>query len=185
MKKYHQYQMNFKSKFATFSAVCMGVSMFLSVLYYLGLSTLSDFTGGRLLFCLWLPLILGIAYVVLMGVVRLNAPGTFAILGIAGCVLQILSSFTSGDMGRILLGIPSNLLAILVLIVVVGGYFPAKLPAPIVFGAVIALRVIVFDLGRLTLVQWLPELAELMMLASLMFLPLCLTDTRKKAKKTA
>lgn len=185
MKKYHQYQMNFKSKFATLSMVCMGISMFLSVLYYLGLSTLGDFSGGKLLFCLWLPLILGIAYVVLMGVVRLNAPGTFAILAVAGCVIQILSSFTGGDMGRILLGIPGNLLAILVVIVVVGGFFPAKLPASIVFGAVIALRVIVFDLGRLTLLEWLPELAELMMLAAFMFLPFALTDLKRRPKKTA
>ena len=183
MKQYHKYQMNFKSKFAAASVVCMGISMFLTALYYLGLCYLSDFSAGKLVVCLWLPMLLGIAYVVLMGVVRLNAPGTYALLGVIGCVIQILGTFVSGDMGRVLLGIPANLLAIIVLIIVVGGYFPAKLPAALVFGIVIALRLVVFDIGRLSLLQWVEESAWLFMLASFMFLPLSLKETRKTRKE--
>lgn len=183
MKQYHRYKINFSGKFVGVSAACMGISAFMTALYYLGICNMSDFSGAELIFCLWLPLIAAVAYIVLLGAVRLNAPGIYAIMGSVICGILIFGTFFSGDVGRIFLGIPCYLLCILILIIVVGGYFPAKLPASLMFGITIGMQLVVFDIGRLSLLEWIREAQSLFACASLLFLPMCLKETKKRKKE--
>lgn len=180
MKRYHQYKMDFEGRGVQWSAVCMGVAIFLSALYYLGIRNMKDVGGLELLVCLWLPVIAGVAYLVLLRIVRFNAPGVYAIFGAAFCAILILSSFVSGSALRMIIGIPAYLICGAALLIVVGGYFPARLPAVLLFGIAIGLRVILFDLGRLSITQWIEEGAQLFMLAAFMFLPLGLKSINKK-----
>ena len=80
MKRYHVYRMNFGSEWLRRSAMCMGMSIFLLAAYYLGMHDLAEFTGGHLFLNLWLPLVLAIGFVVLLCVVKWDAPGLYAIV---------------------------------------------------------------------------------------------------------
>lgn len=182
MKQYHTYIMNLNSKFTTASLSCMGMSVFLTALYYFGCNNLRDFSIGRLIFCLWFPLILSGAYIVLLKIRRFNAPGVYAIMGCIACLLEILGCFTSGHTGQGLFHIPMNLIAMVVLVIVIGGKFPYVAPAVILFGVIIGFRVVFFDLGSLDLLAWISEGAWLFLLSAFMLLPLCLTDISERKK---
>ena len=183
MKQYRQYQMNFTGKCAGYSAACMGLSMFLAALYYLGLNYLADTGAGELIFCLWLPLVSGTAYLVLLRVMRWNAPGTYAIIGAVFCVISIFGSFAVGA-GRGVFAIPVYLICAAVLLVVVGGFFPSSLPVALVFGIAIVLRILLLDIGRLSLVQWVREGAHLFAMGAFVFLPGALTRVKNRKELT-
>ena len=182
MKQYHQYQMDFEGKGTGFSALCMGISVFLSALYYLGFSNMADVGVWELIVCLWLPVVLGIGYLVLLRILKWNAPGIYAMIGAGMCLLLILQSFCSGSAGRVVIGIPVYLVCGVVLMIVVGGFFPAKLPASLMFGIAIGVRVVFFDLGGLTVMEWMAEGAALACLASLLFLPMGLKEVNRKRR---
>lgn len=182
MKQYYQYQMDFSGKWLGYSALCMGMSLFLTALYYLGLNNLKDIGTGELIFCLWLPLMGGVGYLALLRIKQWNAPGIYAIIGAVFCVLYILGSFTGGAV-KGLFAVPAYVICGAVLLVIVGGFFPAKLPAALVFGIVIVLRIILFDLGRLSWQQWIQEGAPLFSMAAFMFLPLGLTSVNKRNRE--
>lgn len=183
MKQYHQYQMDFSCKWIGSSAFCMGLSLFLSALFYLGYCNMQDVSVWELIVCLWLPLILGITYLVLLRILRWNAPGVYAMIGAAVCLVLILQSLTAGSAGRIVLGIPIYLLCGVVLLIVMGGFFPAKLPAMLMFGIAIAIRVVFFDLAGLSVSEWVAEGAALACLASLLFLPMGLKEINKRKRE--
>lgn len=182
MKRYHQYKMDFSGKWLGYSGLCMGLSVFLTALYYFGLCNMKDVSLGELLVCLWLPLIFGICYIALLRVVRLNAPGLYGILGAVFSVIFILAGF-AGGVGKAIISIPIFAVCALVLLVVVGGFFPAKMPAALVYGIGIVLRVILFDLGRLGLKEWIPEAAVLCGMAAFMFLPLGLKSVNRRKER--
>lgn len=180
MKQYHQYRMQFNSKGVLYSSVCMGISLFLSVLYYLAVNSLDTFSGGILVTQLWLPLILGIAYLVLLRGVRYNAPGLYAIIGVFFCLLYILGSFGSGSFAQVLVALLCWTVCAAALVVVMGGFFPSRLPASLLFGIAIGLRVLLFDLGRLSLVEWLGEAPHLFSMAAFLLLPLGLKERARR-----
>ncbi len=179
MKQYRRYQMNFAGEWLRRSAMCMGMSVFLLAVYYLGFFNLQDFSFGKLFVGFWFPLSLGVVYVVLLRGIKWNAPGVYAILCAAFCLVYILASFQSGNALRILLAIPGYVLGAGIYLIVVGGYFPAWLPASLFFGGAILIRVLFFDHG-LSLVDWLKEGAILLSMAAFLFLPLGLKQVKKK-----
>ena len=182
MKQYHQYHMNFGSDWLNFSALFMGISLFLSALYYLGFTNFKDVPTWELIICFWVPVAIGFTYLVLLRVKQLNAPGAFAIMGAVICIVLLLQSFTVGGAGQGIVCLPLYLLCAIVLLVIMGGYFPAKLPAMLMFGITIGVRIVLFDLVGMTLSQWITEGATLACLASMLFLPMG-TKTVNRRKK--
>ena len=180
MKRYHVYRMNFTSDWMRRSGMCMGLSVFFLAAYYLGLHGLGDFNFGTMLLHFWLPLALGVGLIVLSRVVKLDAPGVYAIIGAAFCLVYLLQAVTSGNGFRFLLGLPGYLLCGAIYLVVLGGFFPSKMPASLGFLIAIVLRFILFDIGRLSIAGWVKEGAVLCALASFMFLPYGMYSTKKK-----
>ena len=180
MKRYHVYRMNFTSDWMRRSGMCMGLSVFLLAAYYLGLHGFADFTFGTMLLHFWLPLVLGVGLIVLSRVVKLDAPGVYAIIGAAFCLVYLLQAVTSGNGFRFLLGLPGYLLCGAIYLVVLGGFFPSKMPASLAFLIAIVLRFVLFDIGRLSIGGWIREGAVLFALASFLFLPLGMYSTKKK-----
>lgn len=179
MKQYRRYQMNFAGEWLRRSAMCMGMSVFLLAVCYLGIYNLQDLTFGELLTGFWLPLILGVVYVVLLRGIKWNAPGVYAILCAAFCLVYILGSFQTENAFRILLSIPGYILAAVVYLVVVGGYFPAWLPASLYFLGAILIRILFFDHG-LSVTDWLKEGATLLSMASFALLPVGLKQVKNR-----
>ena len=183
MKQYHRYEMNFDSAWVSNASLCMGISLFASALYYLGFTNFKDVPAWELTVCFWLPMILGFTYLVLLRVKQWNAPGAYAILGAVLCVVLLLQSLRSGNIGQIIISLPLYIISAVVLLVVMGGFFPAKLPAMLMFGITIGVRVVVFDLVGLTFAQWITEAATLACLASLLFLPMGTKEIEKKRRE--
>ena len=181
MKRYHVYRMNFGSDWLRRSAMCMGMSIFLLAAYYLGMHDLAEFTGGHLFLNLWLPLVLAIGFVVLLCVVKWDAPGLYAIVCAVFCLVYLLQAVTSGNGFRLLLGIPGYLLCGAIYIVVVGGFFPSRIPSGLVFLIAIVARVVLFDLWTLTIDHWIAEGITLCSMGSFLILPMGLKHAKKGA----
>lgn len=180
MKQYHRYRMDFTGKWVKASASFMGLSVFALAVWYFGFCNLQDFGLGALVMGLWIPFILGAVYILLMQVLRWNAPGVYAILGAMFCAIYILGLFSSGDMLRILLGTAGYAFSAVILVAVVGGYLPDKLIAPVVFAIVIGVRVLCFDVHTLSGLEWIEESATICSQAALLCLPMGLKNAKRK-----
>lgn len=180
MKQYRRYRMDFSGEWLRRSAMCMGFSVFVQAVYYLGICNLQDLGFGTLLIGLWLPMLLGVGYVVLLRGLKWNAPGVYGLLCAAFCVVYILGALLTGNVLRIILAIIGYLLCAAVYLIVVGGYFPSWLPAVLVFVAAMVLRVILFDLGRLSVSDWIAEAGTLSSMAAFALLPLGLKKVEIK-----
>ena len=180
MKQYHIYKMDFGSDWMRRCGMSMGFSVFFLAAYYLGLHRFSDFTFGTLLLHFWLPLLLGVGFIVLTRVVKLNAPGIYAMIGAAFCLVYLLQAVTSGNGFRFILGLPGYFLCGAIYLVVLTGFFPSKMPACLVFLIAIVVRFILFDIGRLSIGGWIREGAVLFALAAFMLLPMGMISAKKK-----
>ncbi len=178
MKRYHRYCIDFDSKASWFSGICFGLPIFLLFVYYLFLQGFDRVSVGERILWLWLPVALSLVYLVLQRLVRWNSPGGFAILGAGICLVLMLQLFTSGNVLRILVGIGLYLIGGGLLILCAGGYLPGRMVVSLVFLAVLLLRVLIFS--RVSGSAWLREIADLALIAGLMFLPVSFKDPKNK-----
>ena len=149
LKKYGDFPVDFKSKHAVAAGGFMGLFIFLRMLYYFGFLKFSEAGAGELILLLILPLLVGIAFLVLYSGIRLNAPGIYGILGAIFCVFLILWSLFTGDVLRIILAVLWYLLAGTMLLGTAGGFLPDNGFAAVSFGAAAVIRVLLFTLPDL------------------------------------
>lgn len=171
LKKYHRYRMDFSSTAARLSVLCMGGSLFLLAVYYFLLRDFSTIKAAEAIFSLVLPIVLCVGYIVLIRFVKLNAPGLFAIVGTAVCLVLMISAFSSGSLLHGVLGCVWYILSALVLIGVAGGYFPGTQPASVMFAIAMTVRLLAFDLRLRGITNWVHELAVLLLIAAMICLP--------------
>ena len=181
LKQYIRYQMNFRGKWLMPSKVLMGLSFFLRIVYYFGLTSFADHSFGEVLFWMVLPLLACGAYIVVMSSMKLNAPGIYGILGAVMCGLLLIWSFSTGDALRTVLSVLVYLAAGAVLVLTSMGLLPGKLLSSILFAAPIACRLL-FYRGGLGLFDWFLEVSVLAMLASLLCLTRCFKPLKRKSK---
>ena len=180
LKQYTRYQMDFTSKWTQVCGGLMGFSFFLRLIYYFGLTNIYDIGFVEILTTMLLGTALCLAYLITLSVMRLNAPGVYGVLGAVHCFLLILGTFSSGDVGRILLAVFWYALAAGVLLLTVGGYLPGKMLASLMFAIPILVRFFAYDLGHVNLLQWVRELGILFALIGLACLPMGLKFGSKK-----
>jgi len=166
MRRYNRYVMNPDGKWTNASVLCMGGALFALAVYYFGLRGLFSVTFLEAAFCLFLPLVLMVGFIVLIHFMKWNAPGLFAIIGLLFCLFLFFGTFGTGNILRIILGVVWYPLSALVLIACAGGYLPAKQPAVFVYPIAIIFRII-FSLGSTGLVGWVYELSAILTLAAL------------------
>lgn len=173
MKQYHRYKMDFSCRSIWLSAICMGAALFLLVLHYLAFRYFTDTPMVELTVFLWVPAFLILAYVILLRIVRLNAPGIYAIIGALVCILLLVWECMGGNMVHILLFGALYIISAGILILCCGGYLPGRLPASVAFAIVLLLRLIFTDFDAVSI-------ARLGILASLMLLPMAMIPGREK-----
>ena len=173
MKRYYHYQMDFSGKWEKTSGALMGVSVFALALYYFFLQNLADFGFGTILFRLILPLILTVGYIVLINLLKWNAPGLYGILGVLLCLMLLIGTFFTGGALRIIPAIFGYALAAAILVLCAGGYLPGRLPASMAFGILFTVRLLFFHPNS-GLTSWVLEASALSMLLSLMCLPMAM-----------
>ena len=181
LKQYLRYQIDFNGKWAQPAALLMGLAFFLRLVYYLCLVSLHDCGFGEILFSMLLPLLLTCGYIILLRVLKTNAPGIYGIIGAALCLLLLINSFWCGDPLRIVLSILIYLSAGLILLATAGGYLPGKLLSSVLFVLPLICRLLFYSLGKLGIIPWFLEASTLFILASLFCLTRTFTETKKRS----
>jgi len=172
--------MDMAGKWVNASGICFGVSVFCCAVYYFGLVNLADIGFGEILFSMLLPLIVGIAFVVLLRCVKLNAAGLYAILGTAVCLLVMIQSFSCGNFLRMFLSIIWYAAAAAVLMFTALGALRYGTLAAAMFALALVVRILAYGLGRLSLTDWVQEISVLSFLAGVMVLPMSFQFRNKK-----
>lgn len=180
LKQYQQNKMDFESKWTGVSAGFMAASIFLLAVYYLGFCNFNDIIFLEELLNFWCPMILGFAYLALMKILRINAPGIYALMGTAFCVMLICSLFAAGGVARIILGIFLYILCGGVLLLSAGGYTPGTAPASACFALAAFIRLMFALFGTDSIPELVSELASLCIILSMTFLPLGMKKVKKK-----
>lgn len=180
------------SAWAQCSAVCMGLSIFIRAVYYLGIMNFNDLTGTILAIHVTLPVVLAAAYLIMLRGLRFNSPMLMGVLACGYAVSYLLITDGSGTalMGAALLVLTAGLL------VVTGmGILTTRIPLLLAALATLAYRVIVIDWMHcfqspegFRLIAYLPELSNffglfaiLVMVPSLRLVPLQRTMPRQEA----
>lgn len=172
MKQYYRFRMNFDGMWMKASTFCMGLSLLLLAIYYFGMTEFGEHGVAEILLLLCIPLALTIAFIVLLTVLRWDAPGIYGILGAVFCIIFLITTIFSGNVIRMALGAVWYILSAVVYLAVTGGYLPGKLPGAAVFAIAMIARIL-FVGGDLTSLKGLAsEGSTLVAMAGLMFLPL-------------
>lgn len=179
LKQYTRYQMNFRGKWLMPSKVLMGLSFFLRIVYYFGLTSFAEHTFGEVLFWMILPLLACGAFIVVMSSLKLNVPAVYAAIAAVMCLLVMIWNFSSGDAGRIVLSVLCYLSAAVVLVSTSMGYLPGKLLASLLIAVPLACRILFFRDG-IALIDWCLEVSVLTMLASLFCMTRCFKAPKRK-----
>lgn len=181
LKQYIRYQMNFRGRWLMPAKVLMGLSFFLRIVYYFGLTTFADHTFGEVLFFMILPLLTCGAYIVVMSSMKLNAPPVYGIIGAVMCLLLVIWSFSCGDAVRTVLSVLIYLVAGAVLVLTSLGFLPGKLLSSVLFAVPLACRLLFYRNG-IALFDWCLEISVLTMLASLFCLTRCFKPLKRKMR---
>jgi len=172
LKQYHTYRVDFSGRPVRVVGGLMGIYLFLTVLYHFFLSDASRSSAIGWIVDIVLPVCLSVAMIVLLCVFRMNAPGVYGILGAAFCVLFVLSNFSQGNILRILLAVVWYLICGLIILMTSGGLLPEIPLATAFFLIAMIVRALFFDLGKLTSLQWIPEIGVLSAILALAILPI-------------
>ena len=179
LKQYCRYQIDFTSKWVAAAPIMMGLAFFLNLLYYLAITTARDVFVIELIAAVIFGIILTAAYVICVTCLRLNAPGLYAIMGAVQCLMLLILGCTSGGAFRIVISILWYALAALILLATTGGYLPGRLLAALMFFIPAGFRFLFFDLGQLSIFEWVKEIPVLLILAGLGSLAMGLKPVNK------
>jgi hypothetical protein len=181
LKQYVRYQMNFRGRWLMPAKVLMGLSFFLRIVYYFGLTTFADHSFGEVLFFMILPLLICGAFIVTMSSLKLNAPPAYGIIGGLMCLLLVIWSFFCGDTLRTVLAVLVYLASGAILVLTSMGYLPGKLLSSLLFAVPLACRILFYREG-IALFDWCLEISVLTMLASLFCLTRCFKPLKRKVR---
>ena len=180
LKQYERYQIDFTGKFATASCALLGISLFLRILHYFPLGAFFSCSTADIVFYIGLPVLVIAVYIGLMRCIRWNAPGVYGIIGCVFFVILIGWSFPTGNVLRIVLSVAWYIICGLMLLAVTGGFLPARFLVSLVVLAAAVVRVLLFDLGKISGTGWILEASDLLIVVALACLPLALKKGESK-----
>ena len=133
-----------QSRWASVSAVCMGVSVFVRTAYYFGLVNLRDLTGFEVAMDVVFPMIIAAGYLVMIKALQLNSPTLFGgLIGLyAVNYLLLMNATAAGVVVGALLVISAALF-----IATGMGYVPDRIPAIAAAAVLVLFRFVVVDLN--------------------------------------
>lgn len=175
------------SAWAQCSAVCMGLSVFIRVVCYLGIINFNDLTPYLIVTQLVLPLVLAAGYLIMLRGLRFNSPVLMGFLSMAFSLCYLLITVRTGA------AILSAVLMIAtagVLILTGMGIWTTRLPLFLAAAATLLYRVIAVDWMNylnapdgFRFLAYLPELSNFFVLASL--LSMCFSVRLVPIQRTA
>lgn len=174
MKRGIRYRMDFTGKWIRWSALLMALSFFAAMVYSFGFSNLAAAGFGRAVFMMLFPALISAAYVFLLSLRKLNAPGIYGLLGVALCACLLFSAVFSGSVIRIILSILWYPICAGAIFGFIGGYLSSVKAVAAVFAITIVVRFLFFPVSVFDTAMWIREVSVLSSLASLMLLPRCM-----------
>lgn len=168
-KLYRRYRMNFSSPWLTGYCVLCGIAVFLRCVFYFLCTDIASCGAGEIIFSLALPLILLCGIIVLVRIIRLNAPGIMAILGASMCLLLLINGFDTGNFLRLLFSVVGYAAGGALLFLTIAGFVPTRQFSVILFGLLVLLRLLLFRPAGM--VPFILEGSDICMLISLAILP--------------
>lgn len=145
MKQIARYKIEFDSIWITGSALLMGIATFIQAFYFLALGKYETVTGAYLAFFMIVPMVLEVAWFVLLKGVKLNAAGIYGILSILVMISVVIQNYFGHNVLQMVLSTIACLGLAGLALMITGGYFPYKLTGVAAFGLVFAIRLFVFD----------------------------------------
>lgn len=180
MKPKYRYQVDFNGKYIRWSLLNMAISFFLFMVYAFGVSNLADAGFFKAVFVMLLPAVLSAGYIVLLKIKELNAPGIYGLIGAGLCLCILISTFFSGNVLRIILGVVWYAVCAVLLLASVGGYLPSVTPSTVAFGVAAFVRLVFLLFAGTGLNNLVLDLAVIFCFVALLFLPLGLKQGRFK-----
>lgn len=178
-----RYRMDMDGKSMRACLACLGLSFFLRALYYFGCVRIETVGFWELLTWMILPMLLEGAFIVLLRVMRLDAPGIYAILAAAFGLVLILQSFGYGSLLRTILGILAYL-GCSVLILGVAGGFLSKQIAVAAYLVTALVRFFGFEMVqfvfKLRVIAFIKEVTGLLVLVAMTYLAASFRQTERK-----
>lgn len=165
LTKYARCHIRMQSRWASASAVCMGISVFLRAVYYFGLINLRDLNGFEIAMDVIFPMIIAGGYLVMIKGLQLNSPTLFGgLIGLyAVNYLLLMNATAAGVIVGVLLVISAALF-----IATGMGYIPVQTPVVAAAGVLVLFRFVVVDLNGYILplaefrpVDYLPDASNL------------------------
>ncbi len=148
MKQLARYTILFDSKACVASSALMGVAIFFQAIYFFVIRNILEVSAGDLVLYFFVPMLLELAWILLLHSFKLNASGIYGILGSMVCVLLTVQVFLSGSPLQMVLGIIAYLIGISLLLLITGGFFPYKYFGMAWFAVIGVVRFCCFDMDR-------------------------------------
>ena len=178
-----RYKMDMDGKNLRGCLACLGLAFFLRVLYYFGCVRIENVGIWQLLSWLILPMLLEGALIVLLRVLRLDAPGIYAILGAVMGLILVFQSFGYGSVLRTILAILAYIGCSVLLLGVAGGFLSKQIA---VAGYLVTALVRFFGFEmvqfvfKLRIIAFVKEVTGLLALAALMYLAASYKQVERK-----
>ncbi len=180
-----RYRMDMDSKGLHAGLALMGLSFFLRAVYFFGCVRIETVSFWELLIWMILPMLLEATFIVLLRIIRLDAPGIYAIAAAAFSVVLILQNLGGESLVRIILSILGHL-ACGVLILGVAGGFLSKQIAVVAYLVTALVRFFCFEMVqyvfRFRVIAFLREVTGLLVIVGLMYLAASFKQVQRRSK---
>lgn len=127
------FRIDFRKPWAQYSAALMGVFIFLRAVYFFACLDMTDVMAGYLWLHLIIPLVIAIAYIVLLHGLHFNEPVVYGVVGAAVCVLMIIYNVQCGTPLWGVFAVIWYIVSVIVLLATVLGFLPNRLYLLIAF----------------------------------------------------
>lgn len=185
LTKFARCHIRMQSRWASASAVCMGISVFLRTVYYFGLVNLRDLNGFEIAMNVVFPMVIAAGYLVMIKAFQLNSPTLFGgLIGLyAVNYLMLMNATTAGVTVGVLLVITALLFAATGM-----GYIPNRIPVVAAAAVLVLFRLVVVDVNGYILpltefhpVAYLPDASNLFGILAISLMAPALQLTRLHA----
>lgn len=181
--KRKRYAINWEGKSVQWAMVLFGLSFLLRAVYYFGCVRIETLSFWEVLTWLILPMLLECLFIVQLRVLKLNAPGTYAIMAAAMGLMLMLQNLGCGSVVRIILSILGYAGCGVLIIGVAGGYLSKQICVAC-YLIMALVRFFGFELSgyvfRLRIIPFIKESTGLFVLLALV----CLTNSFQNKAKT-
>ncbi len=137
-----RYRLDFDSKALTASGALMGAAFFLQSVYFFGMADLQQVGVGRLIFQLSLPVLLEVAWFLLLRGFQFPIPMLYGMLGSGYCLIVMVQTVVYGGLVGAIVAVPTCIVSALGLLAVTGGYVASRFVAVAALILTVVLRLI-------------------------------------------